>query len=124
MTEHLDLPAPQVRERLARGTSGWPVVALSLLVIVLSVAVFVIGVRQEGAAAVASLIGLSLVLALAALGTAAGLTPVSPGEARVLQLLGRYTERCAPRDSAGSTRSPPGARSPPASATTKRMYSR
>jgi regulator of protease activity HflC (stomatin/prohibitin superfamily) len=91
MTEHLDLPAPQVRERIARGASGWPVLALSILVILLSVITFIIGVQQEGFTVVVTLIGLSLLFGLAALIALAGLTPVAPGEARVLQLLGRYT---------------------------------
>ena len=91
MTEHLDLPAPQVRERIARGASGWPILALSILVIVLSVATFIIGVQQEDFTVAVSLIGLSILFGLAALIASAGLTPVAPGEARVLQLLGRYT---------------------------------
>jgi regulator of protease activity HflC (stomatin/prohibitin superfamily) len=91
MTEHLDLPTPQVRERIARGASGWPVLALSVLVILLSIAVFVIGVQQDDSAVVISLISVSVLLTLAALTALAGLTPVAPGEARVLQLLGRYT---------------------------------
>ena len=91
MTEHLDLPTPQVRERIARGASGWPVLAASILVILLSAATFVIGVRQDDSTVVVSLVGLSLLLGLGALVAAAGLTPVAPGEARVLQLLGRYT---------------------------------
>ncbi|WP_036374070.1 SPFH domain-containing protein [Micromonospora sp. ATCC 39149] len=90
MTEHLDLPAPQVRERIAPGASGWPVLVLSILVILLSVTILIIGVQQEDFAVVLSLIGLSLLFGLAALIAAAGLTPVAPGEARVLQLLGRY----------------------------------
>ncbi|MEV6304117.1 SPFH domain-containing protein [Actinoplanes sp. NPDC051861] len=90
MTEHLDLPAPQVRERNARGVSGWPVLGLSLLVLVLSVVTFVVGLQRDSDAAVLSLVGLSLLLVLAALAALAGLTPVAPGEARVLQLLGRY----------------------------------
>ncbi len=91
MTEHLNLPAPQVRERIARGASGWPVLALSLVVILLSVIAFVIGVQQDEVAVVLSLIGLGILLLVAALIAAAGLTPVAPGEARVVQLLGRYT---------------------------------
>jgi regulator of protease activity HflC (stomatin/prohibitin superfamily) len=91
MTEHLDMPAPQVRERSARGASGWPVFGLAVLVILVSVITFIIGVQQDDFTVVMSLIGLSLLLGLAALITSAGLTPVAPGEARVLQLLGRYT---------------------------------
>jgi hypothetical protein len=91
MTEHLDLPAPQVRERIARGASGWPVLLLSIPVFLLGVAAFIVGVQQDSSAAVVGLCILSFVLVLAALIAVAGLTPVAPGEARVLQLLGRYT---------------------------------
>ncbi|MEU4569974.1 SPFH domain-containing protein [Micromonospora sp. NPDC023956] len=91
MTHHPDLPAPQVHERIARDASGWPVLALSVLVILLGVAAFVVGVQQEGSAVVASLVGAGVLLVLAALVALAGLTAVAPGEARVLQLLGRYT---------------------------------
>ncbi|WP_416901374.1 SPFH domain-containing protein [Micromonospora echinospora] len=90
MTQHLDLPAPQVRERIARDASGWPVLGNSVLVLLLGVAAFVVGVQQKGATVVISLVGAGLLLGLAALVTLAGLTPVAPGEARVLQLLGRY----------------------------------
>jgi len=91
MTEHLDLPAPQVRERIARGASGWTILALSLLVIALSATAFIVGVQQDNTAATVSLVGAGLLFGIAALVALAGLTPVAPGEARVLQLLGRYT---------------------------------
>ncbi len=91
MTEHLDLPAPQVRERIARGASGWTILALSLLVIALSATAFIVGVQQDSTAATVSLVGAGLLFGIAALVALAGLTPVAPGEARVLQLLGRYT---------------------------------
>ncbi|MFE0590074.1 SPFH domain-containing protein [Micromonospora echinospora] len=90
MTQHLDLPAPQVRERIARDASGWPVLGLSVLVLLLGVAAFVVGVQQEDSTVVTSLVGAGLLLGLAALVALAGLTAVAPGEARVLQLLGRY----------------------------------
>ncbi|BCJ50125.1 membrane protein [Actinoplanes sp. NBRC 14428] len=91
MTEHLDLPAPQVRERIARGASGWPVLFLSVLVLIAGVVLVIAGAGQDSAAVVAALVALGAVLVLGALIVAAGLTPVAPGEARVLQLLGRYT---------------------------------
>ena len=91
MTEHLDLPAPQVRERIARGASGWSILALSLLVIALSAVAFIVGVQQDSTAATVSLVGAGVLFGIAALIALAGLTPVAPGEARVLQLLGRYT---------------------------------
>ncbi|MEV6601136.1 SPFH domain-containing protein [Actinoplanes sp. NPDC051346] len=91
MTEHLDLPAPQVRERIARGVSGWPVLAVSALVLVLSGAGFITGLQQQGDAVILGVVGVSCLFGLTALIALAGLTPVAPGEARVLQLLGRYT---------------------------------
>lgn len=91
MTEHLDLPTPQVRERNARGASGWPVLTGSVLALGVAIAVLTVGAQQDSTAAVVSLIAVSVLLALAALVALAGLTPVAPGEARVLQLLGRYT---------------------------------
>ncbi|MEV4349459.1 SPFH domain-containing protein [Actinoplanes sp. NPDC049596] len=91
MTEHLELPEPQTRERIARGASGWPVLGLSIAVIVLCFVAFVIGVQQDDNAVAGVLIGAAVLFGLAALFVLAGLTPVAPGEARVLQLLGRYT---------------------------------
>jgi regulator of protease activity HflC (stomatin/prohibitin superfamily) len=91
MAEHLDLPTPQVHERSARSASGWPVLIVSLLVILLSVIAFGVGVEREDATVTATIAGVSILFGLAALAALAGLTPVAPGEARVLQLLGRYT---------------------------------
>ena len=91
MTDHLDLPAPQVRERIARGASGWPVLVAAVLVLLLSAVGFIAGLRQTGTAATLGVVGASFLLGLGALTVLAGLTPVAPGEARVLQLLGRYT---------------------------------
>ncbi|GAA4971320.1 SPFH domain-containing protein [Actinoplanes utahensis] len=91
MTDHLDLPTPQVRERNARAANGWPALAGSMLLVLLSIVVFVAGLQQSSDAAIIGLVVASAVLLLAGLTVAAGLTPVAPGEARVLQLLGRYT---------------------------------
>lgn len=91
MTEHLDLPAPQVREHIARGVSGWPVLIGGVVALLAGAAGFVAGLQQKGDAAILGVTGSSLLLVLAALVLLAGLTPVAPGEARVLQLLGRYT---------------------------------
>jgi regulator of protease activity HflC (stomatin/prohibitin superfamily) len=91
MSEHLDLPAPQVREHAARDISGWPILAASLVVLLLSAAGFIAGLQQQGDAVVLTFVGASFLFGLAALTALAGLTPVAPGEARVLQLLGRYT---------------------------------
>ena len=50
MTEHLDLPAPQVRERIARGASGWPVLVLSSLVALTAAAIVSLRADQGGSA--------------------------------------------------------------------------
>ncbi|MEV0901104.1 SPFH domain-containing protein [Actinoplanes sp. NPDC049802] len=91
MTNHLDLPAPQVREHAARDASGWPVLGLALLALLAAFAAFVTGVQQESDAMVGVLLGVAFLLGLAGLAALVGLTPVAPGEARVVQLLGRYT---------------------------------
>ncbi|SDS37314.1 SPFH domain-containing protein [Actinoplanes derwentensis] len=91
MSDYLDLPAPQVRERIARGVSGWPVLGGAVAVLLASAGGFIVGLQQQGDAAILSFTGVSFVFGLAALIVLAGLTPVAPGEARVLQLLGRYT---------------------------------
>lgn len=91
MTDHLDLPTPQVRERIARGVSGWPVLAGGVVALLVGAGGFVAGMQQQGDAAILAVVGPSILLGLAALAVLAGLTPVAPGEARVLQLLGRYT---------------------------------
>ncbi|MFC9975870.1 SPFH domain-containing protein [Spirillospora sp. NPDC127200] len=84
------MPDPQTRERPARNSSGWPMLLLALLLLVIGVAVFFIGIAAGGVAIPVGIVG-GVVVALVGLVVAAGLTPVAPGEARVVQLLGRYT---------------------------------
>jgi regulator of protease activity HflC (stomatin/prohibitin superfamily) len=83
---HVDMPAPQVRERVANGANGWPMAGLALLGVLGGTALFVAGVAGGGSLPVV----LGLLAFLAGLVVAVGLTPVSPGQARVVQLLGRY----------------------------------
>ena len=88
------MPAPHVRERVAYGSSGMPVLGLAALAFLGSIATTVIGVARLTASdddptGIALLvIGMMLLVAVAVLAT--GLIMVSPGEARVLQFLGRY----------------------------------
>ncbi|MFI6516728.1 SPFH domain-containing protein [Spirillospora sp. NPDC050679] len=84
------MPDPQTRERPARNSSGWPMLLLALALLVAGVAVFFVGISAGGVAVPVGIVG-GVVVALAGLVVAAGLTPVAPGEARVVQLLGRYT---------------------------------
>ncbi|MEU5883527.1 SPFH domain-containing protein [Spirillospora sp. NPDC047279] len=83
----VDMPAPQISERPARDTSGWPMVGLAAVLILGAVGIIILGVMGDGAARV-TLITVGVVLELAGWVIAVGLTPVAPNEARVLQLVG------------------------------------
>jgi len=82
----VDMPAPQVTERPARSVSGWWMAALSTLLQIGSIVVFFAAVAWESWAWAI----VSVIMVLTGLFLAGGLTPVSPGQARVVQLLGRY----------------------------------
>lgn len=83
----VNMPVPQVRERAARALPGWPALGVALLVLAGGGTLVGVGGAHRGN----GLIGVGVLLVLAAAVIAAGLTPVAPGQARVLQLLGRYT---------------------------------
>ncbi len=74
-------PTTQITEHAATTLPGWPVLWGSLIVLAAGIALVTVG----GSVAV---IGAVVIAAAAIL--AGGLTPVAPGEARVVQLLGRY----------------------------------
>jgi regulator of protease activity HflC (stomatin/prohibitin superfamily) len=74
-------PATQITEHPATTLPGWPVLWGSLIGLAAGIALATMG----GSAGV---IGAVVIAAAAIL--AGGLTPVAPGEARVVQLLGRY----------------------------------
>jgi hypothetical protein len=83
---HVAMPAPQVSERPARSINGWPIAALSTLLQLGSFALFFAAIAGESWTwAIVSVVVLVTGIILAC-----GLTPVSPGQARVIQLLGRY----------------------------------
>lgn len=85
----ITMPAAHVVERRASDRSGWAMVIVSLALILISVIAVVAAILIGGGTA-GALAGLAVVIFLAALVLAAGLTPVAPGRARVVQLLGRY----------------------------------
>ncbi|MGQ0776371.1 MAG: SPFH domain-containing protein [Pseudonocardiales bacterium] len=90
----IEMPAAQVRERKADGTTGLPVAGLVVLGVLGGIGIGIWGLLRLADGAVTSglvLAVVGLLLVLTALGTAAGLTMVAPGQARVLQLFGRYT---------------------------------
>ncbi|MDN3354644.1 SPFH domain-containing protein [Actinomadura sp. DC4] len=78
----VEMPRPQVAERTAHGVSGWPVLGGVLVAVAAGVVLITTGVE------VLVGVGIGLII-LAALSTN-GLTAVAPGQARVVQLLGRY----------------------------------
>ena len=82
----VEMPKPKVTERAAWELNGWPMAALAFVLIVLGVVLFVAGIADTQEA----LVIVSILISMAGAIVAAGLTPVSPGKARVLQLLGRY----------------------------------
>jgi regulator of protease activity HflC (stomatin/prohibitin superfamily) len=91
-----NMPAPHVRERAAFGSSGLPVLGLVVLMYVAAFTLLVLGLHRPADSdadprtpgVVLVLIG--VVLLLGALIVGKGLISVAPGEARVLQFLGRY----------------------------------
>ena len=84
------MPRPQTRERTARSVPGFPMVGVALAMLIVGIVLLVsIPGAGSGTSIVLGVLGILLILGAIAFG--AGLTPVSPGEARVLQLLGRYT---------------------------------
>src|SRR3712207_5940540 len=82
----VEMPAPQVKEGVADGANGWPMAGLALLGVLGGIGVVIAGAAAGNPLAIAA----GVLLFLAGLVAAAGLTPVNPGEARVVQLLGRY----------------------------------
>jgi regulator of protease activity HflC (stomatin/prohibitin superfamily) len=84
---NVDMPKPQVRERVAHGTNGWPMFGLVVLLVIGGIVLLIVGLVQPSAAWI--ILGPIVVVMGSFLGL--GLTAVAPGEARVIQLLGRYT---------------------------------
>jgi regulator of protease activity HflC (stomatin/prohibitin superfamily) len=78
----VEMPRAHVTERVARGLSGWPVLGMVVLAIAGGVVLI-----ATGAGALA---GAGIALIVAGVLATTGLTAVAPGQARVVQLLGRY----------------------------------
>jgi regulator of protease activity HflC (stomatin/prohibitin superfamily) len=83
------LAAPPVAEYRARATRGTKVLVGGVVLVIAGVAVLVNANKHTGATTTALVwLGILLII-IAALGLA-GLTPVAPGQARVIQLFGKY----------------------------------
>jgi regulator of protease activity HflC (stomatin/prohibitin superfamily) len=82
-------PDPQVTEHEARSLAGLRMLVLGIAGLVAGVILGIVASHQHGGAAVALVVVCVLAIATSIF-VLAGLTPVVPGRARVVQLFGRY----------------------------------
>jgi regulator of protease activity HflC (stomatin/prohibitin superfamily) len=87
-TDQQSAPA-QIAEQRAWSTPGIKVLVAGIVGIIVAVAVLWYSHKQTGGAATA-LVWVGVVVLIAAVLVLAGLTPVVPGQARVIQLFGKY----------------------------------
>jgi regulator of protease activity HflC (stomatin/prohibitin superfamily) len=78
---------PQVQERTAATVPGRPLLGAGTAAALAGIALLVLGIKTSDPAL--AVVGVLLLLVAGAIGK--GLTAVAPGEARVIQLFGRYT---------------------------------
>ena len=83
-------PVPaQIAEQGARSAPGIKVLAAGIVGVLVAVALLATASRQHGGVT-AALVVLGIVVLISAVLVLSGLTPVVPGEARVIQLFGKY----------------------------------
>jgi SPFH domain/Band 7 family protein len=90
----VDMPAPKVTERTAFGSPGGPVVIGGVVGVLAGATLVGLGIRSAATGPTTGgvvMIVAGAVLAIASVIVLGGLNVVSPGEARVVQFLGRYT---------------------------------
>ncbi|MEV6173306.1 SPFH domain-containing protein [Streptomyces sp. NPDC051954] len=85
-----DMPEPRVREFAAHSIGGGLALLLGLIGLLGGIGMIVAATTVSGAGAKAALIVGGIVIAIAAFLAMCGLNMVAPGEARVVQLFGRY----------------------------------
>jgi regulator of protease activity HflC (stomatin/prohibitin superfamily) len=84
------MPSPKVEEFPASDRSGWAMLGLGAASLLAAIGLGAGGFVVGPVALKVVLIAVAVVLVIVAAGALGGLTPVSPGQARVVQLLGRY----------------------------------
>ncbi|MER5937696.1 SPFH domain-containing protein [Streptomyces sp. NPDC001928] len=90
ITDVPDMPAPRVREFTAHSIGGGLALLLGLVGLLVGAGLIVTAGVVSGAGAKAALIVIGILVAIAAILAMCGLNMVAPGEARVVQLFGRY----------------------------------
>ncbi|MEU6605382.1 SPFH domain-containing protein [Streptomyces shenzhenensis] len=85
-----EMPAPRVREFTAHSIGGGLALLLGLVGLLLGIGMTLSAIAVDGAGGKAALIVLGILVALGAFLAMCGLNMVAPGEARVVQLFGRY----------------------------------
>ncbi|WP_330332377.1 SPFH domain-containing protein [Streptomyces sp. NBC_00536] len=90
MTKTTEMPEPQVREFPAHSVGGGLALLLGLLGLVLGAGLIATGAVLTAVGAKAGLIAFGVVVTLGSFYAMCGLNTVAPGEARVVQLFGRY----------------------------------
>ncbi|MCL8017964.1 SPFH domain-containing protein [Streptomyces sp. AS02] len=85
-----EMPAPRVREFTAHSISGGLALLLGLVGLLLGAGLLVSAGAVSGAGAKAALIIVGILVLIASVLAMCGLNMVAPGEARVVQLFGRY----------------------------------
>lgn len=85
-----EMPAPGVREVTAHSIGGGLALLLGLVGLLVGVGMTVSATAVDGGGAKAALIVVGILVALGAFLAMCGLNMVAPGEARVVQLFGRY----------------------------------
>lgn len=89
-TDVPDMPEPRTREFAAHSIGGGTALLLGLLGLAAGVVLIVLGATVTATGARAALIVGGVLIAFAAFLAMCGLNMVAPGEARVVQLFGRY----------------------------------
>lgn len=90
LPEMPEMPAPQVRETVAHSIGGGLALLLGLLGLLAGAALVAAGATLASTGPKVALIITGIVIAFAAFLAMCGLNMVAPGEARVVQLFGRY----------------------------------
>ncbi|MBG0852785.1 SPFH domain-containing protein [Streptomyces spinoverrucosus] len=90
VTDVPEMPAPRVREFQAHSIGGGLALLLGLIGLLGGIAMVVAGATVSATGAKAALIVLGILVAIGAFVAMCGLNMVAPGEARVVQLFGRY----------------------------------